>query len=427
LARASVKLHILVYWLDIDMEYLRNKMVTVLLILFSLGLSCVVLPTAKAEPGTLILIGDVLRHNQNAIWERIYQLAGGDMADFVVLATANPRPKLYGGFAVRALQRYGVFVDLMPIAIDADEFGIDAQQAVNDPSIVDRVREANAVFFVGGAPQRLASVMSNADRSVTPLAEAIHESYATGGTIIGGVPADLGVSTDIGGLDALRQGYYAENDIYRGLGLLDDDWYVDQHFFSAGQFAHSLIAMSHLNKTYALGIGANTAAIINDKQLEVLGDGGVMLVDLSQATASTDDSGFSLKGARLSYLDQGDRLDMTSLEVTAHSYKLDEFEVMPAVSADHARGKKFVINDVFSRGSLLRLIITALEGEWERVEGIAFNAESGQQGDGFVFRFYTKADSIGWLSTMLGGERWTVLNIYLDILPPDDKQVSRND
>lgn len=403
-----------------------RQTMTVILLAISLTMGGVSVVVAEVKPGPLILIGDVLRHNQDAIWKRIYELSGGDMADIVVLATANPRPKLYGGFAVRALQRYGVFVDLVPVAIEREEFGVEMQQAVYDSAIVSRVGDANAVFFVGGAPQRLASALYNTDGSATPLADAIRDLHANGGAIVGGVPANIGVTTDIDGFDALSKGGFTKQDFYQGFGFLDDNWYIDQHFFNAGQFANSLVAMNQLKKIYALGIGSNTAAIINANQLEVVGDSGVMLVDLSQASSVAGSNGFSLQRARLSYLDQGDRLDMNTLNVTPHSYKLDEFEVEPGNNSKPGRDEKFVITDIFSKGTLLRLMIEALEGGQEQVEGIALNRVSGQHSAGFVFRFYNGSDSIGWLSTMFGGQRWTVLNIYLDIFPFDSKQVVRN-
>lgn len=383
---------------------MNSKFIIAILLLSTTGSGSLTLAATKAESGSLILVGDVLRHNEYSIWKRIHQVAGGDMADFVVIATANPRPKLYGAYAVRALQRYGAFVDQLSITND-------------DPAIVDRVREASAVFFVGGSPQRLASVMYNADNSTTALGETVRELFSEGGTIIGGIPAKAGVATNINSFAALRQGRYAEQDFYPGLGLLDDDWYVDQHFFNGGRFAQSLIAMNQLNKTYALGIGANTAAVINHKQLEVLGTGGVMLVDLSGADSVIGKDGFSISGVRLSYLDQGDRLDMTSLEVVAHPNKLAEFEVLPSTDSNLSKEKKIVINNLFSRGNLLKSLIAALESEQEQIEAVVLNQETGLQTDGFVFRFYTGADSIGWLTTMFGGQRWTLLNIYMDISP----------
>ena len=69
---------------------------------------------------------------------------------------ASDRPKLYGGFARRALERHGAFAELLPIAVDAAEFGIDPGQAAEDPALLDKVRDSAGVFFVGGAPQRLA-------------------------------------------------------------------------------------------------------------------------------------------------------------------------------------------------------------------------------------------------------------------------------
>lgn len=379
---------------------MTHKLIVSILLLATFNLGFLTLAAAKSESGSLILIGDVLRHNEYSIWQRIHEVAGGGLADFVVIATANPRPDLYGAYAVRALQRYGAIVDQLP---------------ANDPAIVDRIREASAVFFVGGVPQRLASVMYSPDNSMTALGKTVRKLFADGGTIIGGIPAEVGVATNIDSFSALQQGSYAEQDFYPGLGLLDDDWYVDQHFFYSGRFAQSLIAMNQLGKTYALGIGANTAALINHTQLEVLGKGGVMLVDLSRAASATDKDGFSISGVRLSYLDQGDRLDMTSLEVAAHPNKLAEFEVLPDSDATVLREKKIVINDLFSEGNLLKSLIAALESEREQVEGIVLNQETGLQTGGFVFRFYTGSDSIGWLTTMFGGQRWTVLNIYMDI------------
>ena len=66
---------------------------------------------AEARSGTLVLVGDVLRFNQGEIWKRIARSA----PDLVVIAAANDRPRLYGGFALRALRRHGAFADSCPL------------------------------------------------------------------------------------------------------------------------------------------------------------------------------------------------------------------------------------------------------------------------------------------------------------------------
>ncbi len=366
-----------------------------------------------------MLVGAVLRHNQSDIWKRIYQLAGGNLADFVVVASASPRPRLYGGFAVRGLQRYGGFVDLLPLATQLDQFDIDYREAVVDAEIIDKTRRSNAVFFVGGAPQRLASVLFNADGSNTPLASAIQEMHARGGVIIGGIPAMAGVATNTNPMTALEQGRIAEKDLFPGLNLLANDWYLDQHFFSGGRFAQSIIAMRQLNKTFGLGIGVNTAAAIDAEQLEVIGEQGVVLIDLSLATSATGINGFTLKGARLSYLDHGDRLDMVSRQITPHTYKLEEFVIEPGANGFRQPDEEqYTVGNMFSPGSLLDLMITSIEGKHKQVAGLAMKESRGnQESGGYLFKFYTGPDSIGWLTTLFGGQRWTILNIYLDIVP----------
>ena len=111
-----------------------------------------------SEAGTVILVGDVLRFNQRDVWSRIVEYA----PDPVIVAAASDRPKLYGGFARRALERHGAFADLLPVAIDPAEFGVAHRHAASDPALVEKVREAAGVFFVGGAPQRLAEVLFQA-------------------------------------------------------------------------------------------------------------------------------------------------------------------------------------------------------------------------------------------------------------------------
>ncbi|MCB1809507.1 MAG: hypothetical protein KDJ99_31390, partial [Candidatus Competibacteraceae bacterium] len=192
-------------------------------------------PAISASPtpsGTLLLIGDVLSFNQRIVWQRIFELSGGDAADIVVIAAAHSRAKLYGGYAQRALSRYGPFVELLPLAVSPAEFNTHYRQAAHNPELVEQVQESNAVFFVGGAPQHLAEVMFSETGSPTPLAMAISQVYAAGGVIVGGIPGAAGAYTDIDAMRVLKQGQVPNNQLYQGLGLLAEGLYADQHFFS---------------------------------------------------------------------------------------------------------------------------------------------------------------------------------------------------
>ncbi len=68
---------------------------------------------------------------------------------------------------------------------------------------------------------------------------------------------------------------------------------------------------------YGIGVDENTALIVTGgSHVEVLGDRGAVVMDLSQASVDQNIKQFNLKNCRLSYLDSGDEFDLTTLAVT---------------------------------------------------------------------------------------------------------------
>ena len=370
---------------------------------------------APPEAGTVILVGGVLRFDQRDVWSRI----AGQAPDLVVIAAASDRPKLYGGFAQRALERHGAFAELLPVAADPAEFGIGHRRATADPALAGKVREAAGVFFVGGAPQRLAEVLFRTDGSPTPMAAAVAEVYAAGGVVVGGIPGAAGLFTGIDALEALAKGRVPPARLHRGLGLTAQGWLLDQHVFTAGRFAEILVAMRQLGITRGLGIGAGTAAVVEGGQVEVVGDEGVLVIDLS-GSGSGAAQGFRLTGARLSYLEHGDRFDMRTLEVEPAAAKLDGFEIDPGTQQREPSGQGGSLpaaGGLFARGQLLQLLHEALDGPRREASGFVFPEGAGDDGRGFRFRFHPRAETFGWLSARSGVERYTISNLGLEITP----------
>ena len=367
----------------------------------------------EARSGTLILVGDVLRFNQRNVWTRITENA----ADLVIIAAASDRPKLYGEFARRALQRHGAFAELLPVAVDSAEFGVDYRRAVADRELVEKVREASGVFFVGGAPQRLARVLVQADGSPTPLGGAVAEVHAAGGVIVGGIPGSIGLFTGVDALEALSEEGVSPAQLYRGLALVSDGWFVDQHAFSPGRLAEILIAMRQLDIAYGMGIGANTSAVIDGEEMEVIGDEGVLLIDLAgHRTESSSADGFRLGGVRLSYLEHGDRFDMSTLEVEPAAAKRDGFEIEFDDEDRRAQEhERLVVVDLLARGQLPRLLREALDGSRREAIGFAFPENAGDDAQGFRFRFHSVDETMGWLSVDSGVDRYTIVNIGLEV------------
>ena len=412
-----------------------------LLIIAGLGLGWPRPGIAETSPGAVILVGDVLPFNQRNVWNRIVEHA----PELVIVAAASDRPKLYGEFARRALERHGAFAELLPVAVDAAEFGIDPRRAGEDPALVEQVRDAAGVFFVGGAPQRLAGALFRADGTQTPLASAIVDLHAEGGAVVGGIPGPAGLSTGVDALEALAGGRVPPAQLFRGLGLMTDGWFVDQHVFSPGRFAEMLVAMHQLGIPRGIGVGTETSAVIEDGRGEVVGDGGVLLIDLSRGlAASSSADGFQLEGARLSYLEHGDRFDMSTLEVTPAAAKLDGFELEPSGGApepstharpaagdapesvaqdrsaagdapESAKHDHPAAGDLLAVGELLRLLREAIDGPGPEASGYAFPAGEGGARRGFRFRFHSLDDTRGWLSVHSGADRYTIVNVGLDI------------
>ena len=368
---------------------------------------------AEARPGTLVLVGDVLRFDQSVVWNRITRSA----PDLVVIAAANERSKLYGGFAVRALERHGAFAELLPLAVDFAEFGVDHRRAVAAPTLIDRIREASGVFFVGGAPQRLAEVLVASDGSPTPAGNAVADVHAAGGTVVGGIPGSTVLSTGIDALEALAKGRVPSGQIVPGLGLAPEGWFIDQHAFSPGRLAEILIAMRQLGIAHGVGIGPDTSAVMAGGEVEVIGEEGILLIDLGERPAARDfPDGFQLEEARLSYLESGDRFDLSTLEVTPAASKLDGFEMEHQEEDDAAPdGDRPVIVDLFAPGQLLRLLREALDGTRREAYAYAFPEDPDDDTRGFRFRFHSLPGTAGWLSIDSGMERYTIVNVGLDI------------
>ena len=371
--------------------------------------------TADDQPGELMLVGDVLPFNQGTVWRRITASA----ADIVIIAAASDRPKLYGDFARRALERHGAFAELLPLAVDSAEFGTDPRSVVADPAMVEKVRDASGVFFVGGAPQRLAEVLMHADGSPSPMARAVADAYASGAVVVGGIPAGAGLATGVDAFEALARGRVPSAGLFPGLELVPAGWFVDQHAFSPGRLAEILVAMRQLDLARGIGIGPDTAAVIDGDRVEVVGDGGIILIDLSISRAAPDGrDGFRLAGARLSYLEHGDVFDMNTLAVLPAAPKRDGFEIDPDESDREPSGSAPpVVDDLLTEGRLPELLRQALDGAGNEVIGVAPGRGASTGERGFRFRFHSVPETIGWLSVESGPARYTIVNVGLEISP----------
>ena len=380
---------------------------------------------ADTPKGSLVIIGGSERFRDRELWDTIVELAGGDGAKIAVFPTAaSGQPIKTCAKLVQTLNRAGADAFIVPVAWS--EVDRDVQEAVFDPELVDRVRSATGIYFVGGAQGRIVDALLDDDREQTPMLKAIWEVYRRGG-VIAGTSAGAAIMSHVMFRDAppplqiLRNGVTMGEEIDDGLGFLDKNWFVEQHCLVRGRFARALVAMHSQKIPFGIGVDENTALVVKrGVEATVIGYKGVLIMDISQAKADSKMEGFSLKNVKLSYLDRGDSINLRTREVTPADEKLDDIKLDP--NADDYRpyfDHRMFYTDILGNAAVADLLGRLIDNKESEAIGLAFSGIDArhQPSDGFEFRFYRGPDSKGWYTEDYGGEDYTVLDIHLDVRP----------
>ena len=208
----------------------------------------------------------------------------------------------------------------------------------------------------------------------------------------------------------------------RGFGFVAPELLIDQHFLKRGRIGRMLPALQALGCRLGLGVDENAAVVIQGSELEVIGGSGAVLVDLGEATHDPSLPAFNLRGARLSYLDQGDRHDLASGVTTPAVHKLCEPRIDPAAPGFEPglQSDRYFL-DILGDGCILEALTQLLDGPAPQVRGLAYRANP-RPGDpmadiGFEFRLRRGPGLVGWCSAMRGSQDYTVLGARLDVVP----------
>lgn len=368
-------------------------------------------PAAK---GSLVIIGGALRPDNAAVWERIVQLAGGQGARIAVFASASANPERAGAALVERLNKYGANAFFVPVAVRLT--GTDYQAAADNPELAMAVRSAGGAYFAGGDQARITRALRRPDGSNTRMLDALWDLYRRGGVIAGTSAGAAIMSSTMFGhpkpvLATLKLGLTDGQEITPGLGFIGDDVFVDQHLLVRGRFARMLPAM--LQKGYKLGLGIdeNTAMVVGpNREVEVLGYKGALVVDLSGANARQGP--FNVSNVRLSYLDNGDRFNIATHSFTPAPDKADG-RLDPA--RPYYREPLFSA-DILGNSTVVDLMGKLIDSDQPEAIGLTLDSPHGVQPDlGFEFRFSRTGESVGYMSATT--EAYSVYNVRLDIRP----------
>ena len=376
---------------------------------------------APAAAGSLVVIGGALRGDNAEVWQRIVQLAGGKGAAIAVLPTASGNPERAGRSTAAQLERYGARPFVVPVAAAVSASGASgpgaaSRQAADDPALAARVAAAGGAFFTGGDQGRITAALVRADGSRSRVLEALWSMYRRGGVIAGTSAGAAIMSSTMFHqpppvLDLLKQGVVDGKDIAPGLGFAGPDLFIDQHLLVRGRFARMLPAM--LAKGYRLGLGVdeNSAVVMGaGGHAQVIGYKGALLIELSGAPASLPGAAFSLRDARISYLDSGDRIDFSSMRLVPGPDKEQPDPARPA-----HRGALFY-PDILANTMVVDLLEKLADSDQAGATGIAFGGPAGADpGKGFEFEFRRTPETQAWLSTT--GQGYSIYRMRLDVHP----------
>jgi len=228
--------------------------------------------------GWIIPIGGAEnKENDRHILERFVDCSGGREADIVVIPTAS---RLH-----ETGPRYEqLFRDIGASRVDVMDF--DTRRDCREPSRLQRLEQATGIFFTGGNQLRLTTLLGG-----TPVAKLVRIRNAHG-VAVGGTSAGASFLSEhmIAFGDEGSSVVSGSVRLAPGLGLTNR-FVIDQHFRQRDRLGRLLTALAYNPFAVGIGLDEDTAAFIApDETVEVVGSGGVTIVDAAEVSFSSMDS-----------------------------------------------------------------------------------------------------------------------------------------
>lgn len=170
---------------------------------------------------------------------------------------------------------------------------------------------AGCVFFTGGDQLRLTSQLGD-----TPVFQTIQRLYDAGG-VVAGTSAGASVLSDTMLVSGESGAEPRAGDAIRmapGFAFLEGV-VIDQHFAERGRTGRLLAAVAQNPKSLGVGIGEDTAIVVERRRFRVIGSGGVYVFDGAGVTFSTvadakDDEPLTIHDVKVHVLAPRDRFDL---------------------------------------------------------------------------------------------------------------------
>jgi cyanophycinase len=386
---------------------------------------------AAAQGGSVLAVGSGLRDDNDVVWDRLVQLAGGRGARVAVFTAPDSEPDLAARLILARLDRRGLQGE--HIRVGPNIPGQDLAAAVRDPSWVAKVDTARVVFFSGGNQALLMDTLRPGGRD-SPLMTAVRGVFERGGVLAGG-SAGAAVMSDVAFrepaqdvLSLMKRSLVPGRDIDQGFGFVRHDVVVDQHLLRRGRIGRLLQLMRQSGRPLGLGLEEHTAVVVRGDDVEVVGHRGVLVVDMNDApvapgTAAKPGGPLRVQGARLSLLDHGDRFDLATRRVTPAAAR--EAGALP-ITAGHRRTASDdddwrvpYVNDMLAEGLFVVALGRLVDSRHRELRGLSFAARPPDDDPapalGFEWRLALAPDTRAWRAA--GSPALTLERVRLDIVP----------
>jgi cyanophycinase len=253
--------------------------------------------------GQLVIIGGAEdKEGDCKILREFVRRAGGVNARIVVMTVATELPREVGENYIRVFERLGVEDVRIVDTVERE----DASSA----TYLEAIEKATGVFFTGGNQARITSILKD-----TEIDRLLHKRLSEG-IVIGGTSAGAAMMPDV----MIVEGDSETNprleivEMEPGMAFLPGV-VIDQHFLQRGRIGRLLSAVSQQPVVLGFGIDENTAIVVNNNQFEVIGEGVVTVVDVSEITHTNlgqilKDEDLAICGAKLHILPHGYRFDL---------------------------------------------------------------------------------------------------------------------
>ncbi|MDZ8031034.1 MULTISPECIES: cyanophycinase [unclassified Nostoc] len=251
----------------------------------------------------LVIIGGAEdKEGDSVILRDFVRRAGGTKAYIVILTAATELPREVGENYIRVFERLGAeTVRIIDTETREDAASSTALEAIN---------KATGVFFTGGDQARITNILKD-----TEIDAAIHQRYSEG-AVIAGTSAGAAVMPDVMIVEGDSETHprIETVDMGPGMGFLPGV-VIDQHFSQRGRLGRLISALVLQPAVLGFGIDENTAMVVVDNQVEVIGEGAVTIVDESEATYNNvdeilKDESLAICGAKLHILPHGFKFDL---------------------------------------------------------------------------------------------------------------------